>query len=316
MFATRALFVPAEAMPSAKMAFCATSGSVSCDNRLSMSTIPTLGCETHSSATASGIALRTHGSPYCSRCSNDRSSISPPMSSDIPTSERPSTARGWCAGNASLSFGLSSSSLSRPSAAGASSGCSPQSVSSFWIISTLPLPAYAHTSSTVVTYDASVGCSIVLRISIVASYLLPQLRNRRPRPRLRRCSIGSCASSFAFVSDGVVAGVAVLLLFPSPFAPSAAIAVSSSAAAASTIVADFAISAEMIACVHSSSHVDTNTMPSARAAYACTSSGSSAPVPSSASPSPEMMGARRLETSSLRHPAYAMPRPSIAAVRT
>ena len=61
--------VPPAAMPMPMIALMATSWSTSCESFESVSVTSMLdGLEAESSASASGVARRTGGSPYCSMC--------------------------------------------------------------------------------------------------------------------------------------------------------------------------------------------------------------------------------------------------------
>uniref|UniRef100_A0A6B0UU63 Putative secreted protein n=1 Tax=Ixodes ricinus TaxID=34613 RepID=A0A6B0UU63_IXORI len=90
--ASRALFVPAPTMPRPKMALCATSLSLSCENLLRVSRMFSLGFDTEIRARARGTAFLITGSPYRNRCPNARKAISEPISSPIAMRAMPRTA--------------------------------------------------------------------------------------------------------------------------------------------------------------------------------------------------------------------------------
>mmetsp|Transcript_17190 Transcript_17190/g.44109 ORF Transcript_17190/g.44109 Transcript_17190/m.44109 type:complete len:403 (+) Transcript_17190:669-1877(+) len=169
MPARRALLVPAPMMPSASTALCATSESVSCERRDSMSIGCMLGLDALSSATASGTARRTGASPYCSRCSIMRIAMSVPSSSPIAITAMPSTAGPWWVAFQALL--LSSTSM-----------CSPHMASSSCTFSTSPVPAYAREVS-VTWQNLEMHSCRVLATSRVASTASCLPRKSRPSAR-------------------------------------------------------------------------------------------------------------------------------------
>mmetsp|Transcript_15417 Transcript_15417/g.38393 ORF Transcript_15417/g.38393 Transcript_15417/m.38393 type:complete len:261 (-) Transcript_15417:1617-2399(-) len=181
MPARRALLVPAPTRPSDRMAAPATSPSRSWLSLDSVSSTRISGLLMLSSASASGTARLTAGSPYCSACSSARPAMVTPSGSAMATSARPSTAAPWCAAFQPA-----------PSSA-APSMCSPATARNSCTLSTLPVPAYAHPSRHSAAKRDTRSLS-VLTTSPVASAWSCLPRNSRPRPR-HSCLAAGVASS-------------------------------------------------------------------------------------------------------------------------
>mmetsp|Transcript_29698 Transcript_29698/g.97122 ORF Transcript_29698/g.97122 Transcript_29698/m.97122 type:complete len:210 (+) Transcript_29698:755-1384(+) len=144
-----------------------------------------------------GTARLTGSSPYCSRWSVARIVISRDRSSPIARMPSPSTAAIW--------WPASFSSLM----------CSAHSCNIAWILSTLPVPAYAHASSTRRANRFVGSCSSVASTSAVASAASCRPRNTRPSASARNRAPGVARSSAELtISRSTMVSAASPLLVP------------------------------------------------------------------------------------------------------